>query len=112
MVTTQARRPDGLSLVTIKKQHGAFLAALAERSRLLEEQRQLARLMLELVLHRLSAGGAARAVAARAAAAKAAAAGNAAGQQMRWRSAAQLPPATFQSGQRLMRCKFGSNILP
>jgi hypothetical protein len=107
VVTTQARRPDGLSLVTIKKQHGAFLAALAERSRLLEEQRQLARLMLELVLHRLSAGGAARAVAARAAAA-----GNAAGQQMRWRSAAQLPPATFQSGQRLMRCKFGSNILP
>jgi hypothetical protein len=54
---TQAAQPDGSHVFTVKKRHVEFDAADAERARLLGAHRQLADVMLELVLHRLSTGG-------------------------------------------------------
>ena len=54
---TQAAQPDGSHVFTVKKRHPEFDAAVAERTRLLGAHRQLAHVMLELVLHRLSTGG-------------------------------------------------------
>ena len=54
VVYTKAKQADGSHVFTLKKRHGEFEAAVAEREHLLGEHRQLAGLWVELVLHRLS----------------------------------------------------------